>query len=132
MIMHPHFSALDRPEWYEQGGLSNYTDSQGTHIFSEFLNIAKSDGGGFIEHYWPTLDEVGSQETPKITYIQFVPEWDWILGTGFFTEELDSEINVLRNTGIVLVLGLIILTVLLSYLLARDIGNPIATITLGA
>jgi len=52
--------------------------------------IAKHDGGYAEYHFTnPTNDNA---EESKISYVTVLPRWDWILGTGFYTNALDERI----------------------------------------
>ncbi len=66
--------------------MSKFTDPEGLKLFIEFSNIAKLHGKGFLEYMWP---RAGSDKpVKKLSYIYYLPEWDWIVGTGVYIDDL--------------------------------------------
>ncbi|MFH4619774.1 methyl-accepting chemotaxis protein [Vibrio furnissii] len=63
-------------------------DSQGNYLVRDLIKNAKS--GGFTTYYFPKPGE--SQPLPKLSYSVYLPQWDLIIGTGFYTDDVDAEI----------------------------------------
>lgn len=71
---------------------TNNTDSTGTKIFQEFINVAKSnEKGGFLEYYW-AKPEFGAPRK-KIGFLQLDKEWGWVVGTGLYIDDIESSLN---------------------------------------
>lgn len=86
--------------------MSNWADSTGKYIFQEFDREARK-GGGWVSYTWPKLNS--SKEYPKISYVAHYADWDWLIGTGLYLDDMKSNIYwaVLRTSGILL-LGFLI------------------------
>lgn len=63
-------------------------DSQGNYLVRDLIKNAKS--GDFTTYYFPKPGE--SQPLPKLSYSVYLPQWDLIIGTGFYTDDVDAEI----------------------------------------
>jgi len=117
MIMHPMQPQLDGED------LSDFKDPNGVRLFVEMVKICKQKGGGFVRYDWP---KPGSKEpVPKISYVQLIPEWGWIVGSGVYIDDVEKEVTSLFH----IILGVIVLVTLfgflLSYLMTRSISRPI-------
>jgi methyl-accepting chemotaxis protein len=109
-------------------------DSQGNLFIQELVNNAKKDSKKFTIYYFP---KPGSDEAlPKLGYSAYLPEWDLVIGTGFYTDDIDAVImemdqqsseklnESILNT--VLVCSLIAAIVFLfSYFVNRSIMRPL-------
>ncbi|WED21332.1 DUF294 nucleotidyltransferase-like domain-containing protein [Vibrio sp. JC009] len=94
MVMHPYRSDLKGQD------LTHYTDSEsktGFPVFVEITNLVKSSQHGFIEYQWQWKDDP-SITAPKITYVEGVGEWQWIIGTGVYFEDVQQSIDRLEST----------------------------------
>jgi len=85
LIAHPFRS-------YEIGADdTNNTDSTGTKIFQQFINMAKSnEKGGFVEYYW-SKPEFGAPRK-KIGFLQLDKEWGWVVGTALYIDDIESSL----------------------------------------
>ncbi len=93
MIMHPISPSLD-------GNILNNSKynkvySTNENIFSAMLNIVKKDGKGFVQYMWPKPTSTGdlTEDKPKLSFVRGIDEWDWIIGTGFYIDEIDIFIE---------------------------------------
>ena len=102
MIMHPYTTELEGQD------LTNYTDSKnksGKQLFVEFVNLVKADNEGYLEYLWQWKDD-SSQNVPKLSFVRGIPQWDWIIGTGVYINDVEEEINKLTK-NLMLVFGFI-------------------------
>lgn len=105
-------------------GKNNYsiTDVNGKYFFREFVDIAFTRGAGYSEYQW-NLPGGSAEPSTKISYLKLYPDWNWIIGTGFYyenyyeqvshQENISSEIlneTITRNAAVILIL----LTVIMS------------------
>ncbi|PLX68714.1 MAG: hypothetical protein C0603_06055 [Denitrovibrio sp.] len=109
--------------------LYNLQDSNGKYLFREFLKIAKENSSGYTEYYW-TLPGA-SASSQKISYLTYIKEWDWIIGTGFYFENLALQMenenkvadtvlsNNLRKVGFVIALLFILVTLISIFIYKR-------------
>lgn len=66
----------------------NLQDKQGNYLIQDLIRNAKT--GEFTTYYFPKPGETVA--LPKLSYSIFVPEWDLMLGTGFYTDDIDAII----------------------------------------
>ncbi len=65
------------------------TDSEGKPIIQELISQARL-GGGFTEYLWeqPSTGLI----TRKLGYSELIPEWDWVVGTGVYIDDIDLQL----------------------------------------
>ena len=116
MMVHINKSLIGTSVW-------NMKDTDGKFLFQDMVNIAKSDGDGYVHYTW---EKPGSDEpVPKLTYIKLLEDWDLIVGTGIYIDDIDAEMSRLTTsiyTGILLV---ILAVAIIGLFLARTISSPI-------
>ncbi len=117
MVMHPFKPDLDGKD------LSGYKDPNGKALFVEFANTVKHDGAGFVDYYWPKPGH--SKPVPKISYVKGFPEWGWIIGSGIYINDVETEVNRLLRSILIFVVLLGMCTLVLAYFIARSIAKPI-------
>ncbi len=79
----------DRPE-LEGQNLSYMVDDQGRQVVSEMIELAQTQGEGFYEYNW-TKPGSNLNTHPKIAYIKYIPELNWIIGTGEYLEDVERD-----------------------------------------
>jgi len=120
MVMHPMKPELNGKD------ISGSKDPNGKHLFVEMVNVCKKDGAGFVDYMWPKPGVDKPQ--PKISYVKLFPQWNWIIGSGIYIDDVQKEIAGLF-TVIFIVLGIITAgAIAISWLMARSIAKPIDTI----
>lgn len=93
MVMHPY-----QPE-LEGQNLIEYRDREDTdavYLFREAAKLALKDGEGYIEYWWQHWDDPGAT-APKLSYVRYFPEWDWIVGTGVYIHDVEDELDSLTR-----------------------------------
>jgi methyl-accepting chemotaxis protein len=76
---------------------NNYLDAtspDGRHLVREYVALGRQ-GGGYVEYSWPRPDT--QQGAPKLAYIAPVPGTDWLLGTGFYIDDLQATVAGLEQ-----------------------------------
>lgn len=71
----------------------NLQDKQGNYLIQDLLRNAKT--GDFTTYYFPKPGQ--TEALPKLSYSIFIPEWDVILGTGFYTDDIDAIIEEMEQ-----------------------------------
>lgn len=99
MVMHPTRPELDGQD------LADFKDPNGLSIFVNFVDIAKRDGKGFLEYSWPKPGMVGPQ--PKISHVVSIPEWNWVIGTGVYVDDLEALFFAALKTQGVMILAIL-------------------------
>jgi diguanylate cyclase (GGDEF)-like protein/PAS domain S-box-containing protein len=94
-----------------------YEDARGNKVFQELLKAAQNPEGAF-SFYWWRMPETG-EERPKLAFARAIPEWNWLIGTGLYQDQVESEINdfekqLLRETMHDLVVILIVAIIIIA------------------
>ncbi|NOH53387.1 HAMP domain-containing protein [Vibrio coralliilyticus] len=71
----------------------NLQDKQGNYLIQDLIRNAKT--GEFTTYYFPKPGE--TEALPKLSYSIFIPEWDLMLGTGFYTDDIDAIVAEMEN-----------------------------------
>jgi signal-transduction protein with cAMP-binding, CBS, and nucleotidyltransferase domain/PAS domain-containing protein len=108
MIMHPYRTELI------DTNLSDYKDPDGKRLFMEAVRLIDEKGEGFIDYKWQWKDD-STRIVPKLSYVKEFKDWDWIIGTGIYLEDVQLEINSLKKK---LLLITMLFTLLLGSILA--------------
>ncbi|MCK5525010.1 MAG: cache domain-containing protein [Thiomargarita sp.] len=63
------------------------------NFFVAFVEVAKTKGNGFVKHKFtkPTQDGGEISNVPKLSYVKLFPEWNWIIGTGIYIDDIIRE-----------------------------------------
>jgi len=75
--------------------IKNMTDPNGKKLFEMELNAAGKAGGDFIEYKFKKMG--GEKLFPKISYINSLPEWGWIIGAGDYLDDLSNEVAMVEH-----------------------------------
>ena len=69
------------------------SDKQKEAIFKMQIAAATQNaGGGYFSYWWNKIDE--QEDSEKISYVRFFKPCDWLIGAGFYVDEIESEIAV--------------------------------------
>ncbi|MDR6758554.1 methyl-accepting chemotaxis protein [Mycoplana sp. BE70] len=118
IVMHPIKPELDNTD---QSGMK---DPTGKFIFQEFAKIAKAQGDGFVDYYWP---KPGADEPVlKYSHVAGFAPWGWVVGTGVYADDLAAMFrsNAVSMAGM-LALGAAAI-VLVAFAIVRSVVRPIA------
>lgn len=106
---------LMQPYTPERVGINqiDWTDGKGKLVFREFVSKAKA-GGDWVSYYWTKPHS--TLEYPKISYVAYFAPWDWVLGTGLYLDEMQSNIiwAVIKASGVLLAGFLIFIATTIS------------------
>lgn len=65
-------------------------DANGYHMVKEIIRVAVEDGGGYADYVFPKEGE--TESSPKRSYSAYYEPFDWVVGTGNYTDYIDDEI----------------------------------------
>jgi len=107
MIMHPYLPKLDNTN------LSNYTDQDNRYIFNEMVELVLHNNEGFLTYKWQLKDD-STFIQPKISFIKAYNPWKWIIGTGVYISDIESEIANIKYK-LIFVTFLITITIFIVF-----------------
>lgn len=126
MIMHPNYPKEKKPEWYAENGLVNYSDPYGVKLFIEFVNVCKAEGSGFVKYHWTKPGKEDKAPDPKISYVRIFKPWGWIIGTGAYTDDINTAVARIRNISIIGSIAIfIIIFIATFFVIERSIAKPL-------
>ena len=121
MIMHAVKPALNGKD------LSELEDPNGVFIFREFTKVVQATGSGFVGYMW---SKPGSEDpVDKISYIQHFKPWDFVVGTGVYTDEVATAFWADLQTSLIVSIILFLIIVVVAYRMINSIVSPISSLT---
>ncbi|MDT8389538.1 MAG: cache domain-containing protein [Lentisphaeria bacterium] len=132
-----HGNILAHGDQPELVGASNweYADSRGNKLFQDLRRVVENPEGGF-SYYWWRLPETG-EERPKIAFAMAVPEWEWLIGTGLYLDDVDADVEKMqaqlraesiREVVVILLVtsAIVVVVYILMGVLFRDLRRDVA------
>lgn len=68
----------------------NATDSEGFSYIKAIISAAVDEGGGYTDYTFPKEGE--TESSPKRSYSAYFEPFDWVVGTGNYTDYIDDTI----------------------------------------
>ena len=65
-------------------------------MFVDATHLVSKEGEGIIKYYWQWKDDPNRVEE-KLSYVKGFKEWNWIIGTGIYLEDVKAEIKELKR-----------------------------------
>jgi methyl-accepting chemotaxis protein len=117
MIMHPINSALNGKD------MSDYKDPDGVFVFVKMAEVAKREGAGYVEYRWnkPGMNT----PSPKISYVKGLKEWEWIVGSGIYVDDVEEEIAAIEREFTLTLFLTSIGAMVIGFFVARKISVPV-------
>lgn len=143
MVMHPTVPSLDGQVLDNRN--FNYAtlarNTEGTQVerldnknlFVAFANTVRQHGSGFVEYQWPKPlagGGVTEERFTKLSYVTHDTEWDWVLGSGIYVDDVSDYFWALATRIGLLALLVIAITLGLSLFIRRwvlkQLGGEVA------
>ena len=101
-------------------------DPNGIYLVKELIKAAKN-GGGLVKYSWPK--KIGFPPVPKISYSLPIDNWDWVVGSGVYLDDIAETFNqeLIKTISITSIIFLIM--GILTFIIIRSINNPLNIIT---
>jgi len=117
---------------------ANETDIKGKAFFKAFLKDLKERGESYTEYWYKKPNDDKPQ--PKLSYFYLQKDWNWIIGSGFYYDDLEKQIASMKNyldmyeneiiaKAIMWVLILLMLVILFAYFVSIRIDKTIQNYT---
>lgn len=115
--------------------LYDFKDPNGVLMIQHLLAAAKK-GGDFVDYSWENTQTKTIE--PKLGYAITIPNWDIMLGTGFWTSGLERDIAAMQSHvnaniqstligSITTATIALVIIVILALLVVRTISQPLST-----
>lgn len=70
-------------------------DAKGYQMVKEIIRVAVEDGGGYTDFVFPKPGE--TKPSPKRSYSEYFEPFDWVVGTGNYTDYIDDTAIAKQN-----------------------------------
>ncbi|MGH1486628.1 MAG: cache domain-containing protein [Cellvibrionaceae bacterium] len=70
-------------------------DPNGVYVARSLINQAKIPGGGYTEYVWDKPSK--GREVGKISYSMGLSNWQWMIGTGLYIDDLEEAIDTIEK-----------------------------------
>ena len=108
-------------------------DTKGNYFIQDLISAAKN-GSGYTEWYFPKPNT--TTELAKLGYSVYFPTWDVIVGTGFYTDDIDAVLNDMKmlsdeklfqsmRTIILFTFIIVVVVAMFGFVINRSIISPI-------
>ena len=85
-LNHIHKKNIGKNRW-------QLKNSNGVKIVQELNRIGRQPGGGFFE-YIGTINPETGKPARKISYVQGIKDWGWVLGSGIYTADIEKKFQL--------------------------------------
>lgn len=87
-IAHPKEPKRVGKSWWD------LEDDSGIKIIQQLISNAKA-GGGFLQYQWSKPSN--QQTSDKMSYSTYLEEWQWMLGTGVYLDDVNHQLAALQQ-----------------------------------
>jgi len=137
MIMHPTVPSLEGKPLGDakfdcatamvDGRTGAVTTVTRKNLFQAMAEICLRSGSGYVAYDWPKPVQggVSTELFPKESYVKYLPAWGWVIGSGVYMDDLYAGIDRMRAFALWLSLGIVLVALALTVIIARTISNPV-------
>ncbi|MBE0505588.1 MAG: cache domain-containing protein [Marinospirillum sp.] len=98
-------------------------DVNGVRLVRDMIEGAVREGSTIVPYFW---NRPGSEEqVQKLSYARLNPEWDWIIATGVYVDDLDQVFMESLVALVLIALAILVAMLLVAMLIGRSIIRPI-------
>ncbi len=73
-----------------------HQDPNGVKVVQNLIAAAKTREGGYVFYSWRKPDT--GEERPKVSYSRGVNDWQWMVGTGVYIDDVEADIAILQSS----------------------------------
>jgi methyl-accepting chemotaxis protein len=117
MVMHPFKPELDGKD------LNDFKDPAGKFLFVEFVKACKENGEGFVDYLWPKPGF--DKPVPKVSYVKLFKPWGWIVGSGIYTDDVQTSVRKFHCLFLVILAVCSVLGVITTLMISRSVTRSI-------
>lgn len=112
----------------------NLVGEEKRNLFGAMVDVCMESGEGYVKYLWPKPGK--SKPQPKRSYVKLFNEWNWIIGTGNYVDDIKDYVNVqkakkykqMRKTMLLfssIIIILLIIASLSAIIIGRRISKPL-------
>jgi methyl-accepting chemotaxis protein len=101
-------------------------DAKGLLFVQEFIRIAKTGGGHLVYYFQPPN---APAPLMKMSYLAPVPGWQWVIGSGVFTDDVDLIQRATQQKLLYTFAPIALLLLLAALFVTRSIVRPLGRLT---
>lgn len=98
------------------------TDAAGFKLWEALVANGKA-GRGYFDYVFPRAG--GTKSQPKRSYVMGIPEWQWIVGTGVYIDDVDKAVEAAALRYGALSLLVLIALATISFFVSRSIVSQL-------
>ncbi|PWC52531.1 methyl-accepting chemotaxis protein [Azospirillum sp. TSO22-1] len=107
---------------------SEIRDRNGVYVIREAVRGALAQPPEFVHYAWPRANDPQGPTFEKLSYSVHFKPWDWVVGTGVYTDDLRSAFLDMMTVFGLVVAGLSSLALLLGWGVARSVSGPLTRV----
>ncbi|TNI77436.1 methyl-accepting chemotaxis protein [Aeromonas sobria] len=112
----------------------NDKDAKGKLLIQDIIKVARQ-GDGFAE-YWTAKPSIG-RDAPKLAFNMVLDKYQWVIGTGFYIDDIDNELAALREqresnmhaslqSSVLVILLILGITLSVTVIVGNRVTKPLA------
>ena len=108
---------------------SEIRDRNGVYVIREAVRGGMLPVPEFVRYEWPRPGDPQGPTFEKIAYSGYFQPWDWVIGTGVYSDDLKSAFISMMETFGLVVSGVASIALLVGWAIARSIIKPLGAVT---
>lgn len=122
MVMHSVNAALDGQVL--SSPTYNVAMGRNQNLFQAMVEVCLKNGEGYVDYMWPRPGD--TVPVSKISYVKHIKDWDWVIGTGVYTDIINAEVRSVVIPVTLIIIFTVLLIFLISFLFVSFfITNPV-------
>lgn len=106
--------------------VNSYTDTRNINFGPLMVEIPKRYGRGYLSYYWSKPTGEKDKSYQKVSYVIGYRNWDWIIGTGIYVDDIKEKVIAAMMDGVFPVLSVLLLLILIfRYIILTSLVDPI-------
>jgi len=107
---------------------SEIKDRNGVYVIREAVRGGMAEPPEFVHYAWPRPGDPQGPTYDKLAYSIYFKPWDWVIGTGVYSDDLKTEFFRMMTIFGSVVSALGLASLLIGWLVGRTISSPLARV----
>lgn len=117
MVMHPIKPELEGK--IMDSASFNVAMGVNKNLFQAMAEVCRKDNEGYVDYLWPRPGK--DIPVPKISYVKFFREWNWIIGSGVYKDKVNEQISSVIYPIVFLIIIMTIGIIIAAFFLLRSV-----------